>query len=154
MRNDYDGYLYTNKFHLYVIELNNTELASEEDKKYNIDVWARLFKATTWEEIKMITENNPSMNSTAEEIYVSNSDFIIAEQCRVREDNIIHEKLTKERLEKLTNENAALTEGMAALAEEKAVLAEEKAVLADKNASLNSELARLKKLLEDNGIKQ
>ena len=154
MRNDYDGYLYTNKFHLYVIELNNTELATDEDKKYNIDTWARLFKATTWEEIKMITENNPSMNSTAEEIYVSNSDFIIAEQCRVREDNIIHEKLTKERLEKLTNENAALTEGMAALAEEKAVLAEEKAVLADKNASLNSELARLKKLLEDNGIKQ
>ena len=140
MRNDRDGYLYTNKFHLYVIELINTKLATDEDKKYNIDVWARLFKATTWEEIKMITENNPSMNSTAEEIFVSNSDFIIAEQCRVREDNIIHEKLTKERLEKLTNENAALTEGMAALAEE--------------NASLNSELARLKKLLEDKGIKQ
>ena len=123
-----------------MIELINTELATDEDKEYNIDTWARLFKATTWEEIKMITENNPSMNSTAEEIFVSNSDFIIAEQCRVREDNIIHEKLTKERLEKLTNENAALTEGMAALAEE--------------NASLNSELARLKKLLEDKGIKQ
>ena len=140
MRNDRDGYLYTNKFHLYVIELINTKLATDEDKKYNIDVWARLFKATTWEEIKMITENNPSMNSTAEEIFVSNSDFIIAEQCRVREDNIIHEKLTKERLEAQANKIASLTEGMAALAEEK--------------ASLNSELARLKKLLEDNGIKQ
>ena len=147
MRNDRDGYLYTNKFHLDVIELNNTELATDEDKKYNIDTWARLFKATTWEEIKMITENNPSMNSTAEEIFVSNSDFIIAEQCRVREDNIIHEKLTKERLEAQANKIASLTEGMAALTEEKAVLA-------DKNASLNSELARLKKLLEDNGIKQ
>ena len=33
--------------HLYVIELNHTEMATEEDKKHKIDTWAKLFKATT-----------------------------------------------------------------------------------------------------------
>ena len=50
----------------FVIELKHIELATEADKQYGIDTWARLFKAKTWEEIKMITKDNPSMNSTAE----------------------------------------------------------------------------------------
>lgn len=33
-------------------------LAAEEDKAWEIDYWARLFKATTWEEIKMIAKQN------------------------------------------------------------------------------------------------
>jgi uncharacterized protein (DUF3084 family) len=78
-------------------------MATEEDKKHKIDTWAKLFKATTWEEIKMITSTNPSMNSTAEEIFAANSDFMIAEQCRVREDNIIHERRMKEALAEKEN---------------------------------------------------
>ncbi|WP_155242803.1 hypothetical protein [Butyrivibrio fibrisolvens] len=73
-------------------------MATEEDKKHKIDTWAKLFKATTWEEIKMITSTNPSMNSTAEKIFATNSDFMIAERCRIREDNIIHERRMKEAL--------------------------------------------------------
>jgi predicted transposase/invertase (TIGR01784 family) len=124
VRNDKDGYLYTDKFHLYVVELNHTNLATTEDKAFKIDTWAKLFKATTWEDIKMITKKNPSMNSTAEEIYIANADSDIAEQCRIREDNIMHEKITNERLEALTKENALMAE----------------------------EIIRLKKKLADNGI--
>jgi hypothetical protein len=72
----------------------------------------------------MITKKNPSMNSTAEEIYIANADSDIAEQCRIREDNIMHEKITNERLEALTKENALMAE----------------------------EIIRLKKKLADNGI--
>ena len=84
-----------------MIELNHTELATQEDKAFEIDKWAKLFKAKTWEEIKMITKDNPSMNSTAESIYLSDADFLIREQCRRREDAIAHEKYQKELIESL-----------------------------------------------------
>ena len=122
-----------------MIELNHTEMATEEDKKHKIDTWAKLFKATTWEEIKMITSTNPSMNSTAEEIFAANSDFMIAEQCRVREDNIIHERRMKEALVEKDNK-----------IEEQAKELEEK----DKELKEQAELiAILQKQLEEKGIK-
>ena len=82
-------------------------MATNEDKFYGIDTWAKLFKATTWEEIKMITKENPSMNSTAEAIFVSTADKDILEQCRIREDNIAHEKYQLEQIKNLTNSNKA-----------------------------------------------
>ncbi len=105
----------TDKFNLMVVSLNQTNMATAEDKLYGIDTWARLFKATTWEEIKMITKDNPSMNSTAESIYMSNSDENIRELCRRREDAIAHENYQKRKLQEfqekvdiLTDENARL----------------------------------------------
>ncbi len=138
MRNSKDNYLYTDKFNLYVIELNHTDLATDEDKAYRVDTWAKLFKAKTWEEIKMITKDNPSMNSTAESIFLSNSDFEIRERCRAREDAIIHEQYQKEQIDKLTEENAKITEEYAKISEEKAKISEEN--------------VRLRKILKDNGI--
>ena len=144
--NEKDGYQYTDKFHLYVIELNHTEMATEEDKKHKIDTWAKLFKATTWEEIKMITSTNPSMNSTAEEIFAANSDFMIAEQCRVREDNIIHERRMKEALIEKDNKIEEQSKEL----EEKDKKLEEK----DKELKEQAELiAILQKQLEEKGIK-
>lgn len=132
IRNDKDNSLYTDKFNLYVVELRQTDLATDEDRFYGIDTWAKFFKATTWEEIKMITKDNPSMNSTAESIYLSNSDFVIRERCRAREDAIIHEKFQTERIEALTSEVSTLT---------------------SENNALSIEIERLHKLLEEHGIK-
>ena len=116
----------------YISELNHINLANEEDKQYDIDIWARFFKATTWEEIKMITKDNPSMNSTAESVYLSNSDFVIRERCRAREDAIIHEKYQAERIETLTAENSALSNEI---------------------SDLSNEVSRLRKIMEEHGIK-
>lgn len=46
--------LYSDKIQLSVLDLTCIHLATEEDKFYQIDYWASLFKATTWEEIKML----------------------------------------------------------------------------------------------------
>lgn len=124
MRNTKDNYLYTDKFNLLVVSLNQIDMATAEDKPYGIDTWARLFKAGTWEEIKMITKDNPTLNSTAESIYMSNADENIRELCRRREDAIAHEEYQKKLIQKQ----------------------------ADEIASLSDENARLKKLLDDNGI--
>ena len=80
----------------------------------------------------MITKDNPSMNSTAESVYLSNSDFVIRERCRAREDAIIHEKYQAEQIEALSSEVSALS---------------------SENSALSSENTRLRKLLEEHGIK-
>ena len=73
----------------------------------------------------MITKDNPSLNSAAESIYKSNADEYIIEACLRREEQLAHEKYQQEQIENLTSENANLTD----------------------------EIIRLRKLLEDNGIK-
>ena len=39
-----------------MVDLTQTELATEEDKANRIDYWARLFKAKTWEDLKMLAQ--------------------------------------------------------------------------------------------------
>ena len=141
-----DGFVYTDKFNLLVVELNHTNLATTEDKQYGIDTWARLFKATTWEEIKMITRENPSMNSAAESIYMSNSDEQIRELCRRREDAIAHENFQKKKIQDLTNENEALTS-------ENEALASKNKALTSEIENLTAELNRLRKSLENKNNK-
>ena len=86
----------------------------------------------------MITKDNPSLNSTAESIFLSNKDYVILEQCRAREDAIAHEKYQKEQISKLSAENASLIA--------------EKALLSKKVDDITEEYMRLKKLLEEKGI--
>ena len=50
MMNIKKHYIYNDNFTLNVLDLNQTELATEEDKAYKIDYWAKLFKAKTWED--------------------------------------------------------------------------------------------------------
>ncbi|MBO5245817.1 MAG: PD-(D/E)XK nuclease family transposase, partial [Eubacterium sp.] len=92
-------HIFSSKFQLHVLSLNQTELATEEDKLYQIDRWARLFRAKTWEELKMIAQSDKYMSEAAAEIYRMNADEIIKEQCRAREDYYRHERHMKKRLE-------------------------------------------------------
>lgn len=69
-----------------MVNLNQIELATEEDKTHNIDYWARLFKAKTWEDIKMFAKDNEYLQEAAESLYVANADEIIRQQCRARAD--------------------------------------------------------------------
>lgn len=63
---------YSDKFTLRVLDLTQIQMATEEDKAYGLDRWAKLFKATTWEEFKMIAADDkisrklvkPSSSST------------------------------------------------------------------------------------------
>ena len=69
-----------------MVELNRTELATEEDKAYQIDYWAKLFKATTWEELKMMAEQNEAMKEATQTMYELSSDWLVQDQCYARED--------------------------------------------------------------------
>ncbi len=77
---------YSDKLTLSVVNLNRTDLATEEDKVYNIDYWARLFKSTTWEEIRMLAEKNSSIHEAAETMFNYIYDDVVREQCEMREE--------------------------------------------------------------------
>ncbi len=90
-------------------------MATEEDQKYRIDYWARLFKATTWEDISMLAQSDVNLKEAAETVYVISQDELIREQMIAREDNIRSEKAMKKhyedameeaRLDKIRSENA------------------------------------------------
>ena len=86
MLNTKNHLVYSDKFILSVVNLNQIELATKEDKTYNIDYWAHVFKAKTWEELKMFAKDNEYLQEAAESIYVANADEIVRQQCRARAD--------------------------------------------------------------------
>ena len=45
------GQILNNNFTLSVLSLNRTDIATDEDRNWNIDKWAMLFKARTYEEL-------------------------------------------------------------------------------------------------------
>lgn len=100
--------LYSDKFTLSVLHLNHTKYATEEDKAYGIDYWARIFKARTWEEMKMLADNNEFMEETAEALYVANADEIVRQQCQAREDAEKRERTLERNNRRLKDENADL----------------------------------------------
>ncbi len=83
-------YIYNDNFTLHVLDLNQIHLATDEDKAYGIDHWAKLFKAKTWEDLKMLaTDNNTDtdmLEATCETIFRLNQDDAIRYWCEARED--------------------------------------------------------------------
>lgn len=86
MKNEKTNYVYSDKFVLSVINLNKIELATEEDKAYGVDYWARLFKVKTWEELKTMVKDREDLQEVADSIYKANSDELVRQQCRAREE--------------------------------------------------------------------
>lgn len=60
-----NNHVYSDNFILSVVDLSRIDLATEEDKAYRIDYWAALFKAKTWEEIKMIAAKDKDIEEAA-----------------------------------------------------------------------------------------
>lgn len=77
-------HIYSDNFVLSVVNLSRIDLATDEDKKYHIDAWARLFKATTWEEIKNMAATNEYLQEASKSIFQFNTDEQIRKLCRDR----------------------------------------------------------------------
>lgn len=81
-----------------MVDLSHIELATKEDKAYGIDKWARLFKVATWEEIKMLAENNPTFTEASQNLYILNADEMAKERARAREEYEAHENYLNKRI--------------------------------------------------------
>jgi predicted transposase/invertase (TIGR01784 family) len=144
--------LYSDKFILSVVDLTHIDLATEEDKAYQIDRWARLFKATTWEELRMIAKNNASLLEASKALYSMNADETTRAQCRAREDyERLHNTIRYE-MHKLSSENERLSTDNERLTSNVKSLTTDNEKLSVDNEKLVSEVEGLKKLLQDYGI--
>ncbi len=118
--------IYSDKLQLRVVELNQINLATEEDKQYGLDYWAFLFKAKTWEELKAMATKNEYLDETAKTIYELSSDFKIREECRRREDY----------KRQIASYERRLAENEATIAEKDSLLLEQTTRIAELEAQL------------------
>ena len=91
--------IYNDKFELRVLQLNHIHLATETEKNSGIAHWASLFKAATWEEIKMLAHEKPIFTKVAQELYKSNTDEQIRYACQAREEYEFQMKRRQEMLD-------------------------------------------------------
>lgn len=148
MMNIKNHHVYSDKFVLSVINLNQTELATDEDKDYGLDHWARAFKAKTWEELKMLAKDNEFLHETADSLYKANADEIMRQRCRAREDAERHERTMKRDIRVLKEENASLKKLTSSLEEKNASLIQHTSSLEENIVSLKEQIARLEILLQ------
>ena len=93
-----------------MLNLKQIELATEEDKEFNIDYWARFFKAKTWEEIKMLAEKYPIIADAAVSIHEMTAEEKIRAICETRADYDRIERTWKLEIAELQEANDELQE--------------------------------------------
>ena len=106
LANQKTGKIYSSKFCIHVVDLSRIDLATEEDKHYQIDQWAKLFKARTWEELYMIAKNNPDLLQACNDLYTINGDDILRQQARARADAEFWERNKNAKIKGLEDEIA------------------------------------------------
>ena len=80
--------VYCDKMLISNVNLRRIDLATEEDKAYRIDHWAKMFKAKTWEEMHMLAAQDKEIDQAASSMWQLTEDRKIREQIRRREANI------------------------------------------------------------------
>ena len=136
--------VYSDKLSLHVLELKNIELATEEDRAYHIDDWARLFSATTWKELKEMANKNPAMSEIPETVYTLTEDDKIRLLCEAREDYYRRTGWKDDKIQKLEEEKTQWES-------EKIQWGSEKAQLTSDITKMEAEIIRLRKQLEAAG---
>ena len=154
--------VYSDKFSIRVLSLEQLENASEEDKqdKNGLYYWAKLFAATSWEELKMTAQDNPRMESFVGTIRELTADEKIAQACENRRmysiEKATYEYSVNKAKQELEDTNKELENTNRKLGETKQELGETKQELEDTKQELdaaNKELERLRSLLAGSGAK-
>lgn len=130
MMNEKNHQVYTDKFVLSVVDLNHTELATREDREWKIDYWASLFKATTWEELKMLAQQNSILEDAVETIYELTADETVQEQCKAREKHV------REMRTVLTEKEMAMQEKEMAVQEKEMAMQEKEMAMQEKDKAV------------------
>lgn len=142
--------VYSDNFILSVVDLSKINLATEEDRAYGIDHWASLFKAKTWEELKMIAEKDKDIEEAARSLFQFCTDEQVRKLCRDREEyyqDLRNYEREVERMKKVIAEKEAELE--AALLENKAALLEKDTALSEKESAILEKDSIIEKLLEE-----
>lgn len=97
---------YTSKFQLYVLDLNQIELATQEDRKHEWDVWARLFQAKTRGDLMSIAQQYKEFEPVINKMNALMSDDAIQLQYDAEETLRNREKGIRKKIHRLEEELA------------------------------------------------
>ena len=125
--------VYSDKFALRVLNLNRIDEATAEEKESDLYTYARMFKARTWEEIKMLAQENEYAGEVIYTLHEMSEDEKIAEQCFARkiyewDKRSAYEKGQREGLEQ------GRTESQKVIDSQKAEIERLRNLLAEKNS--------------------
>ena len=131
--------IYSDNFVLSVVDLSRIDLATEEDKEYHIDTWARLFKATTWEEVRKMAAENEYLQEASRSIFQFNTDEQIRKMCRDR----------VEYNQDLRTYERALARRDATIAELQSTIEQQNIAIEEQNTSIAELQAMVQKLMNE-----
>ena len=165
MRNTKNGNVYASNFRLNVLCLSNIKLATEEDINNKLVLWARLFLATTWEEVKELAMQDSAIKEAAEFMAYSNTDEQSTYFARIKAEALAayksvyksgwedcldeSAKIIAEKDSIISNQNDALSEKDSIISDQNDALSEKDSIISDQNArlaALKAELDELKGL--------
>ena len=148
--------IYSSKFAVNVLDLSHIELATEEDKSWSLDFWAKLFKTRTWEEMKMIAKDNEYFTEASNTLCDLYADFNVRERCRDREDYEFEQKYLHDTIaqqsDKIIQQESMLAQKDDMLAQKDGMLAQKDDILAQQAVELEEmkkKIQELTKALED-----
>ena len=138
--------IYSDKFSLYVLDLSQIDLATEDDCFWQVDEWAKLFKATTWEEIKMIADKNEYLTETSNTLCDLYADRNVRERCL---DRIEYNLRMKRYEDDIARKDKALEEKDKTIEENERTIKENERAIKEQSRALNEKDALVKKLMEE-----
>lgn len=133
LENIKNHHLFSSKIRISVVDLTQTELATDEDKSYGIDQWVALFKSKTWEELRMIANEKPELLEATKSLYEYNNEDTIRFQCYAREDYIKQMNSIRRDILEAASQNEKLT---SLVAEKDACIKEKDACIKEKDACI------------------
>ena len=154
------GHKYSDKFGIYMLQLNQLGNSEDEKNMPEIYYWARLFKATTWEEIRMLAEKNETIQKSIVTLKELTADEkakmqmeareryrrdLVAAQDFGREQKEEEIKELKNNLQQSQEEIAKLEEEKIKFQEESSKFQEEKAEMCQRIRFLEEQLAKTNK---------
>ena len=141
--------IYSSKFAVNVLDLSHIELATQEDKNWDLDFWARLFKAKTWEEMKMIAKDNEYFTEASNTLCDLYADFNVRERCRDLEDYELEQKYLHDTI---AQQESMLAQKDSMLEEKDNTIAQQQNMLVQKDdmlAQQTEELAEMKRKIQE-----
>ena len=145
MKNVKNNNVYATNFKLNVLCLLHTDLATQEDINNGLVLWAKMFLATTWEEVRGLAAKNDALMEVAESMAYSNMNEQDAYYARAHAEALAayksvyitgFEEGLSQNAEIIIKKDAAIAEKDAALSEKDAVISEKDARIAELEAQL------------------
>ena len=139
--------VYSDKMVISNVNLSRIDLATEEDKKYCIDKWAKIFKATTWEELKMLATADKNTEQAISSIWQLTEEEKIRDQIRYREEREREHNHLIDKLKRLENQVAEneimMAEKDNRIAEKDNTIAEFTVELSEKESKLSEQTSKI-----------